>query len=58
MKTTLISSVSHLKLGLKFCLGASPQKPPRGDVTEFWGPVSLGDNLADICLVPTIAYSG
>jgi len=41
-----------------FCLGAKPTKSPRGNGTEFWAHVSLGDNLENICLIPIIAYAG
>jgi len=37
MKTTLISSISHFKVGVETLFGGLlPQKPPCGDGIEFW----------------------
>jgi len=56
IKTTLISSVSHLNFGLKPCLGSEPKKKlPAARGLIFGPPLSLGDKLADICLMQIIA---
>jgi len=44
----------HISLWVEVLFGVSPQPLPPcgdGDRTEFWAPVSPGENLADICLV-------
>jgi len=58
IRTSLISSVSHFHLVLKFCLGAKPTKDPVAMGLNLGAPVSLGGKLADIFLIRMIAYSG
>jgi len=59
IKTTLISSVSHLNLGVEaFFENLTPKSLPVATGLNFGPPVSLGGKLADVCLIQNIAYSG
>jgi len=59
VKTTLISSVSHLNLGVGALFEELTQKSlPVATGLNFGPPVSIGGKLADIGLMQIIAYSG
>jgi len=59
IKTTLISSVSHLSLGIEALFEELTQKSlPVATGLNFGPPVSLSGKLVDICQKKIIAYSG